>query len=165
MTHVPLLAALVLAACDGKEREMGHARYREPAIPELYSGSGRDGPEAMANSDRLCLRGVAEGPDEVRFALVTLGDALERGRAACSGLGRAKRTRDALTLTMAGDGDCTFTARIADERIRFPEQVPEGCSYYCSEEASLAGQAFALSEAGDDAARRAVDLVGDPLCP
>jgi len=165
MRYAWLLVALFLAACAAEDRAANGTAERAPGLTGLYSGSNGGGKKPAANGDRLCLRGEAVNPEGARFAFVTLGEAIERGRAACSGLGKARRVDDTLAVTMTGDGDCSFSARIVDERILFPAEVPEGCSYYCSEAASLAGQEFALSEAGEEAARRAVDLVGDPLCP
>lgn len=159
------MAALLLGACASEETGTDRSPEREPGLAGLYSASVGEGEDAAVRGDRLCFSGAASEPEGASFAFVTLGGTLERGRAACSGLGRARREENALTLTLAGEGDCSFTARIADERIRFPSKVPEGCSYYCSEAASLAGQEFALIEAGEEAARRALDLVGDPLCP
>ncbi len=65
---------------------------------------------------------------------------------------------------MAGDVDCAIDAEMEGTRVTFPATVPDGCSYYCSPAATLAGKAF--EKTGDTAedALRASDLVGNPLC-
>ena len=145
-----------LAACGGadggrdvSEPEEGRSR----GLEGHYQGSEKTRP-----GDRLCM--IEEGDNAARFAFVTLGE----GRAACSGLGRAQRSADTLTLTLEGDGECEFEARIEAGRITFPQSVPDGCAYYCSEAASLASRIFDKSAGGLDAARSPRDLVGDPLC-
>jgi len=170
---VPLFCRLLVAACAAEPSDEPE-KERDPGLSGLYEGIA-EAPEGAGAGDRLCLvggegEGEGEGKGEsearqARLAFVTLGGAITPGRAACSGLGTARREGGPLVVTLAGDGDCSFTAAIEDDRIAFPAEVPAGCAYYWSAQASLAGRDFVLVEAGRAAARRARDLVGDPLCP
>jgi hypothetical protein len=65
---------------------------------------------------------------------------------------------------MSGDEPCTIEARIEGTRVAFPPSLPAGCAYYCSRGARFAGAAFDKTGGTAEDARRAQDLIGDPLC-
>ena len=107
---------------------------------------------------QLCI--VDRGSGNARFGLVVHGG----GEASCSGAGSAVRRGDMLSLSMAGDEECTVEARIADGEVAFPASVPEGCAYYCGAGVTLAGAELVKTGGEASDAMRARDLVGDPLC-
>jgi hypothetical protein len=96
----------------------------------------------------------------VQFGVTIWGS----GQASCSGAGIARRDGDRLTLTMTGDSACVIDARVEGGRIVLPTDLPQGCAYYCAQQARFAGAAFAQKAAGAAAAATAKDLAGDPLC-
>ena len=105
--------------------------------------------------DRLCL--VEHEEDRGTLGFVTAGDP----PAACSGAGAALRDGQTLRISLTGDEECGFEAKLIDGRLTFPQSLPQSCAYYCSPTASFAGRS--MTKAGDDASE-ARDLVGDPLC-
>jgi hypothetical protein len=112
---------------------------------------------AAARPNQLCL---APKGDTVQFGITIWG----ASQASCSGAGIAQRDGDKLTLAMTGDSACVIDARIEDGRIVLPAELPQGCTYYCAQQARFAGAAFAQKAAGAAAAASAKDLGGDPLC-
>jgi len=112
---------------------------------------------AAARLNQLCL---APKGDSVQFGITIWG----AGQASCSGAGLARRDGDKLTLTMTGDSACVIDARIVGGRVVLPADVPQGCTYYCAQQARFAGAAFTQKAAGTAAAATAKDLAGDPLC-
>lgn len=151
---LPLILLPLLAACNPGEGSSERAAQSGPSgLAGLYEGAATD-----EEGNRLCM--TSRGERQARFAFVSLGE----GRAACSGSGMAMREGEALRLVLAGDGECEIAARMEDGRIALPAQVPEGCEYYCSDDANLAALEFERVDGGMEAARRARDLVGDQLC-
>lgn len=146
---IPFLFPL-LAACGGLE-DGSDVGTRD--LTGLYLGEGKG-----KQQDRICMVTAPSGA--VRFGIVTM----ERDRAACSGIGRVKRQGAEVTLIMGGDEDCAIRATIEGVRIKFPASISDSCTYYCSAGATLAGKRFEKTEDTAEAALRAADLVGDPLC-
>ncbi len=145
----PLLM-LLFASCGDTEVEdpVGTSN-----LTGLYLGEGEG-----KQQDRICMVTAPSGA--VRFGIVTL----EPDRAACSGIGRVPQAGDELRLIMAGDENCELRANVADTRVTFPASVPEGCSYYCGPDATLAGKSFEKTDDSLEGAMSADDLVGNPLC-
>ena len=145
-------ALALLVALSGCGGTTGNPSGEESDLTGLYEGGqGR-------RRNQLCL---AERDGATRFGLVAWGPA---GDSNCTGKGRATLERERLTLAMQGDERCIVEARIEGGTITLPATLPQGCAYYCGPSADLAGSRFDRSGEGDDAARRATDLVGDPLC-
>ena len=118
----------------------------------LYEGN------RAGTADQLCIveRGGGYG-----FGLVVWG----ANAHSCSGSGTVSRDGDRVRLDMRGDSPCMIDAVLAGSTIRFAAAQPEGCAYYCGARARLGGASFRLRGLGEKEARKATDLVGEPLCP
>lgn len=116
----------------------------------LYESAGE-------SPSQLC---ITEQGRTARFGLVTRRD----GRPGCSGAGTAMRTGATLRLVMNGESACAIEARLDGGRVTFPAGLPRGCSYYCAPGAGAGGVVFAKTGGTREAAGRARDIVGDPLC-
>ena len=150
MRHQAALALLLaLSGCSGSPE---NATEEASDLTGLYEGG------AGPRRNQLCL---AERDGATRFGLVAWAS---RGDNSCTGKGRASRADERLSLALQGDDSCIIEARIEGGSITLPATLPQGCAYYCGPSADLAGTRFDRSGEGDDAALRATDLVGDPLC-
>jgi len=165
-----MILVLLLAACsrEGADRRDGNAAapldqggsapMSRPGGPittltGLYEGGGEAGPK-----NQLCM--VDPRGETAQFGLVVWGGEQH----SCSGSGTAARNGDRLQLEMTGDESCTIDARIDGAEIILPEDVPDGCAYYCGARARMSGARFTQVGVGRDDAAKAKDLVGDPLC-
>ena len=159
-----VIVMLILAGCSrgGEQNQAAETRDQpqvqrapEPAtsLTGLYEGGNSDRP------NQLCIVEDGKGAP-ARFGLVVWGGGLH----SCSGTGTTERQGDRLTLTMAGDETCTIEAKMEDDTLVLPASAPEGCAYYCGARATLADARFARTGTTPADARKARDLVGDPLC-
>ena len=162
-------AALLLASCsssgDADQKSEGNT-----AGPSARQGAPQDAPGSLATLIGLYEGGgreprhqmcVVQGQgSEQRFGLIVWGGNLH----SCSGSGVITREGSRLRLAMAGDSACTIDATISGKTIKLPDTVPEGCAYYCGQRASLRGAELVQSGTTEQAAKRAKDLVGEPLC-
>lgn len=164
-----LLPLLLLGACRAQESVSNNGAGATPPASPGGSGAAPGAPAQTATLTGLYESGTAparsqicmiESAGRARFGLV----ARLPGGESCSGSGTATRSGSALRLVMEGDEACTIDARIDGTRVAFPAQLPAGCSYYCSRGGRLAGAAFDKTGGTEADARRAEDLVGDPLC-
>jgi hypothetical protein len=154
-----LVLALLLIGCSGdREGEGAGNQATGPAgtgtltrLTGLYEGAQSRPP------NQLC---IIEAEGEARFGLVVWGS----NQHSCSGSGTVSRSGDSLRFRMAGDETCSFEATINGTSITLPATVPDGCAYYCGARASLTGASFAQAGTSVEDARKARDLVGDPLC-
>jgi hypothetical protein len=149
---------LLVAACgDGNKAAVGQEqrapRVQTAELTGLYESQG-----SAERRSRMCMISARSGV--ASFAFV----ALAADGSACSGAGEAVRRGEVVRLTMSGDEECTIDAKLVGTRLAFPADVPGGCAYYCSPRATLAGKTFEKTGGTADSARRARDLVGDPLC-
>ncbi|HWH22269.1 MAG TPA: hypothetical protein VNT25_03120 [Allosphingosinicella sp.] len=103
---------------------------------------------------------IVEGKSGHRFGVKIWGSSMH----SCSGSGTAVREGDRLKLSMSGDAACTVEATIDRNRVKMPEGVPEGCSYYCGAQATFGGVELAQTGSNKADAMRATDFVGEPLC-
>lgn len=149
------LTALLLTACGGAatpaQNEVAPAPPAAGGLTGLYEGG------AGPRRNRMCL---VERGGQTRFGLIAWG----QGDMSCTGFGTAVREGDVLRLGMDGDPACRIDARIEGGRVTLPERLPEGCAFYCGPQSRMAGLAFDRSGSSEADARRAVDLVGEPLC-
>lgn len=163
-----LLLAPLLAACGGGGEETPGGGSRAgvqtadgggspPAVQTAGITGLYEGPGEGERRSRMCV--VSEGSGAASFGLV-----VETPAGSCSGAGNAMRTGDLLRLTMTGDEQCTIEAALDGTSVKFPGSVPDACAYYCATSATLAGVAFEKTGGTAQDARRATDLVGEPLC-
>ncbi len=159
--HVSMLLIIALAGCSGGEggangsgtaRSGGSGPAQTATLTGLYESG--DGPRR----NQMCI--VDREGGRTTFGLVTWGE----GDRNCSGSGLARREGDRLRLQMEGDEACVIDARLDGGRVALPATLPQGCAYYCGPSAALAGVRFEKTAGEEADARRAVDLVGDPLC-
>jgi hypothetical protein len=145
----------LLAACGREEAgpEPPRAQVQTAELTGLYEGRG-----AGDERSRLCM--LAKTSGDIAFGMVAWGP--EGG--VCSGAGTAVRDGETIRLTMAGDEQCVIDASAQGTEMTFPATVSNGCSYYCSRDASFAGKVFDKTGGTAEDAMRARDLVGDPLC-
>jgi hypothetical protein len=167
-----LVAALLLSSCSGSDdpeqknggnraapvvenpgtRPASGAPQALTTLTGLYEGSGREPRHQMC---------VVEGKGgDRRFGLIVWGG----NQHSCSGSGTLTRTGNRLRLAMTGDSACTIEASISGKTIKLPETVPQGCAYYCGQRATLGGAELTQQGTTEQAAMRAKDLVGEPLC-
>jgi hypothetical protein len=158
-----LLAFLLVAGCRGEPQEGNQTaapKESPPARAEparigdlggLYEGGGDP-------KHQMCV--VRGKGGEQRFGLVVWGGNMH----SCSGSGTITRSGDTVRLAMAGDSSCTLEARISGTTIRLPQEVPQGCAYYCGARARLGGAELTQTGTTRDDALKAKDIVGDPLC-
>jgi hypothetical protein len=161
-----LIPLLLLAACSqpgdqgggnaSASEQQTKSQPRKPAALGTLIGLYEGGAGSPRN--QMC---VVEGKGgETRFGLVVWGGNMH----SCSGAGTLARDGDKLRLAMAGDSECTLEAAISGNTVRLPEQVPQGCAYYCGARANLGGAELTQSGTTEADAMKAKDLVGDPLC-
>ena len=148
---IVLLLLIALAGCRGASdgNSGGSAESGPTGLYEVGEGSRRN---------QMCL---VERHDATRFGLVVWA---REGNASCTGTGRASRDGGRLSLAMQGDDSCVIEARVEGSRVTLPSTLPPGCAYYCGPGVEMAGSTFDQAGETEDDARRAVDLVGDPLC-
>lgn len=147
-----LVLLIALSGCGEDAGTVGAGSTGEAGLTGLYESG--EGPRR----NQICL---AERDGAARFGLVVWAG---EGNNSCTGKGRVTRQGDRLSLAMQGDETCAIEARIEGDSIALPASLPEGCAYYCGPGAEMAGTRFDRTGSSDDDARRAVDLVGDPLC-
>jgi hypothetical protein len=165
-----LFALILLGACSGGGGESGGGNQAAPAGRDGSAVSGAPkGPittltglyesrSAAGPASQLCM--VDPKGENAQFGLVVWG----ADQHSCSGSGTATRSGDRLQLRMTGDETCTIDARISGSEVVLPDDVPDGCAYYCGARARMNGARFTQVGAGRDDASKAKDLVGDPLC-
>jgi len=156
-----LLAAFLLAAgCgQGSVPSNGAGENRVVTAPTPVQTATLTGLYESAGPapSQLCITGQGRA---ARFGLVTR----RNGRPGCSGAGTATRSGTILRLAMDGESGCTIEARLEGGRLTFPASLPRGCSYYCAPEAEAGAIIFTKTGGTSADARRARDIVGDPLC-
>jgi hypothetical protein len=149
--HTAALALLI--ALSGCGLEGGNSSGDSASgLTGLYEGG------EGSRRNQLCL---IDRDGATRFGLVVWAGA---GNNSCTGKGRATRDGERLSLAMQGDETCMIEARIEAGQVTLPATLPQGCAYYCGAEVEMTGARFDKAGDGADDARRAVDLVGDPLC-
>ena len=148
----PQAALALLIALSGCSGSPDNASGGANDLVGLYEGG------AGTRRNQLCL---VERDGATRFGLIAWA---RQGDNSCTGKGRAARDGERLSLAMQGDENCVIEARIDGLTVTLPATLPQGCAYYCGPEARMAGARFDKAGEGGEAARRAVDLVGDPLC-
>ena len=162
-----LIALVILSGCSQGEEQANQAgadkggagAASKPAKPgEIRTLMGLYEGGEVQPKNQLCM--VENEGEQPRFGMVVWG----ADQHSCSGSGTVVRTGDRLQLKMAGDEACTIDATIKGASIQLSGTLPEGCAYYCGAKARLTAVRFDKIEDGREAAAKATDLVGDPLC-
>lgn len=154
-----LVPLLLLSSCDGGGgNETAGSNSRESAVQTddltgLYEGQGEG-----ERRNRICM--ISRSSGTISFGIVTWKSV----SGTCSGAGEVTRRGDVLRLAMSGGEKCVIEARMTGTQIAFASSLPETCAYYCSPGATIAGETFEKTGGTAEAAMRATDLVGDPLC-
>lgn len=159
--RIVLIALLALAACSGDSQTGNQVAGSEPSqatpSPALTLTGLYEGGEGERR-DQMCI--VPGEGDAARFGLVVWGDEMH----SCSGTGAVTRAGATLRLAMAGDETCVIEAAIDGNAVTLPARLPDGCAYYCGANAEMTGARLTQTGQTVADARRAVDLVGEPLC-
>lgn len=153
-----IIAFLLLSSCSGQGDSGANQTAPDSAAVESAGLTGLYESGLANRPDQLCL--VEEGDGPARFGLVVWGSDLH----SCLGAGEAVRDGDKLTLKMAGDSTCAIDAKVSGNMVSLPAAVPEGCAYYCGARARFDARTLTRKGATVADARKAKDLVGDPLC-
>jgi hypothetical protein len=166
-----LIALVLLASCSSSKEEGDHAPKGgdapsaaadapDPASSQAGAIAGLTGLYEGGGEPRNQMCVVKGKGGEQRFGLIVWGGSQH----SCMGSGTVTRTGDRLRLAMAGDSACTIEATISGRTIKLPASVPAGCAYYCGARATLGGASLTQRDAGEAAAMRAKDIVGESLC-
>lgn len=149
-TFLLLLAAL--AGCS-----------EQPAPPVVASAEGTvltglyERPGSASAPDRMC---IVEDDEAARFGLVGWGE----GGRNCTAKGRVIREGSALDLRIDGDPACTLTAAATATGLLLAKPRGAECGYYCGVGGELSEGAFTRVATTAVEARKATDVVGEPLC-
>lgn len=154
-----LLFLAALPGCRGGEGGGGNggavtssADVQTATLTGLYESG--DGPRR----NQLCM---IEREGRSTFGFVAWGE----GDKSCSASGIATPDGDRLQLRLDGDESCTLDARLDGRRVTFPDNIAAECArYYCGDGVEMTGITFDKVGGEEADARRATDLVGEPLC-
>ncbi|WP_332811120.1 hypothetical protein [Sphingomonas sp.] len=157
-----LILLTLLAGCSREpEPGNGQAVHREPrpqrTVGQLRSLTGLYESGDRRSPSQLCIIQRRRSAD---FGLVIRGP----GTASCAGSGTVRRIGRRLRFTMAGESRCTLNATIDHLSIVMPASAPRGCAYYCGSPARPTNVRLTRNGGTKDAALRAKDPVGEPLC-
>lgn len=157
---------ILLLAVAGCAREVPREEAAGAALERaaIASGMVRD-PKGTdfaglyaRDTDRVCIVASRGGGYRIG-ASIDYG-----GTEGCSGRGTVTRSGEALRIDFADAPGCGFDARLDQDRIVFPGEVPAACERLCSERASLAAlEADLLSQVPAEAAQLR-DRTGRSLC-
>ena len=147
------VAACFLAGCGGNGAGSSGDAGSGAAMSGLYAQTEGE------HRGQLCL--VEREGRAGSFGFITWG----RNDANCSGSGSVRREGDRLTLLLDGDESCAIEAQFENSIVKVTRSLSGDCArYYCAGGASLDGAQFLRAELGNEAAAKARDLAGDPLC-
>ena len=169
MTRAWLGLFLLLAACGAPSERNASAPLDPPLDLETAArerGLVQDPDDIdvtgiyARDTDRLCV--VPQGGAYRLGAFVDYGN-----RNGCSGAGRATRVGETLHIdfdTRGKGSGCSFDARYDGDSVRFPGQLPEGCSTLCQGRASFAALGATRLSDSEAEASALRDLKGRTLC-
>ena len=170
-TCLPLLALLLLPACNGKaptasdtQKDAGSA-LDEKAIaagilpdPDNLEFSGRFETRSELGTDKFCA--VSNGTRQFNIGVL----AVFGPESKCEARGTALTDGDTVRITLNGKESCAFEAHYDGVELRFPGSIESGCSTYCSDRASLSGTHYFMIQPGDEPARRTLGRDIERLC-
>lgn len=160
--RLALAVALILAGCSRapntddaggaalEKAAIAAGVIRDPAASEIAGLYARD-------TDRVCIAAARQGGYRI-------GASVDYGTEGCSASGTVARSGEALRVVFDAAPGCSFDARLDQDRIVFPGQMPAACDRLCSARASFAAlEADLLSEAVSEAMAMR-DTKGRALC-
>lgn len=123
---------------------------RDPAARDFAGLYARD-------TDRVCIVAARGG--------YRIGASIDYGGGeGCGARGTVTRSGEALRVAFAGATGCSFDARLDQDRIVFPGEVPAACATLCSDRASFAAlEVDLLSQVATEAVQLR-DRTGRILC-
>lgn len=146
-----LLLPILLVACSQPSGDATAPASRSASIAGLYE---RVAPGDVI--DRICL--TADKP--ARFGLSIPGE----GAVSCTARGEVSAQGAKLALRIDGAPACDLRATTTAAGLTLDTAEGRECAYYCGSTASLTPGAFTRTGTSAADIRKAVDLVGDPLC-
>lgn len=150
--RMTILLPLLLAACS-QPAEKTQSKVTDADAPVgLYERAGVPG-----KPSRICIAGQG---GEMRFGL----NSSYEGPESCTAKGRVRQAGSALTLVIDGNPACTLSANLTGRGLTLNRPEGAECSYYCGGNSGLDEGPFEKVGDTEAAARKAVDLVGEPLC-
>lgn len=160
-------ALLVLAACNSPETSKQSDAGKKLDEQAISSG-------ILFDADSRSLAGQFETHSDLgvdKFCAVASGGDFDIGMLAvfgpeskCEAQGTAVINGDEVDVTLAGEGDCKFSATFDGSEIRVPGSLPEGCSSYCTPRSTFSGTSYFLAEQGDKSARNSLGRDIERLC-
>jgi hypothetical protein len=168
MMKFPAAALLLcLTACNSKEVSQqtdAAKKLDEQAVasgilfdPSARSLSGQFETHSDLGVDKFCA--VARGNGFDIGMLAVFGPDSK-----CEAQGSAAIDGEAINITLAGEGECKFSATFDGSEIRVPGTLPEGCSSYCTPRSTFSGTSYYLVDQGDKAARNSLGRDIERLC-
>lgn len=152
MRSVILLAALAACSDAGTAPGEAPAKVVGSSIVGLYERAG-----IPDQPSRICI--IADGEGH-RFGYKSSYE----GPQNCSAKGRVVRSGSTLEFAIDGDPACSLSATVTATGLMLGKSEGPECSYYCAANAELEPGPFEKVGSSATDARRAVDLVGEPLC-
>jgi hypothetical protein len=125
--------------------------------PESLSFEGRYETRSELGTDKFCA--IAEGKTFRVGFLSVYGP-----ESKCEGQGTAEQSNGKVRISLSGKGECAFDADYDGVVLRFPGSVPQGCTAYCSPNASMSGTRYYSVDPGEDAARKTLGREIERLC-
>jgi hypothetical protein len=126
--------------------------------PDEIEFAGRFETRSELGTDKFCA--VANGSKQFSIGFLSVSGPESK----CEATGTATIDREAVKITLSGDGNCTFEARYDGIELRFPGAVDGGCDSYCTPRASFSGTHYFMIQPGDDAARGTLGREIERLC-
>lgn len=143
---------LLLAACS-QPAEKTEPKVAKPDTPVgLYERAG-----VPDKPSRICIAGQG---DEMRFGL----NSSYEGPESCTATGSVRESGSVLTLVIDGNPACALAASLTGTGLTLDRPEGTECGYYCGGNTDLNEGPFEKVGDTEADARKAIDLVGEPLC-
>lgn len=152
--RILILLPMLLAACSEPAQDAGPPMASNSPVG-LYERSG-----VPDRPSRICIAGQGAA---MRFGVNTSYE----GPQSCTAKGTVRQAGASLTLLIDGNPACSLKATATATGLSLDSAEGPECAYYCGTNTGFdpgAQNAFAKVGSTEADARRAVDLVGDPLC-
>ena len=150
--RITILLPLLLTACSEPAEKAVVPAIAGDSVAGLYERAG-----VPDKPSRICIAG--EGAD-LRFGL----NSSYEGPESCTAKGRVRRAGSAVRLLIDGEPACSLSATVTATGLTLNRPEGPECSYYCGGNTGLDEGEFAKVGSTQADTKKAVDLVGDPLC-